>query len=72
MKTHAKMKNLSVQDRLLQAMERSLQVKFLSSFQANILGAKTEKLLEYWHLLENPKYQHAWNTSSSNEFRMLA
>ncbi len=47
-------------------------LQLLCYWEKSILDKKTGDLLEYRHLLKNPKYKDEWSQSFSKEIRQLA
>jgi hypothetical protein len=55
-----------------QASAWKYPLQFLCDWASTILDDKTGDLLEYRHLLKNPKYKDLWSQSFSKEIRQLA
>jgi hypothetical protein len=55
-----------------QASAWKYPLQFLCNWASSILEDKTGDLLEYRHLLKNPKYKDMWSQSFSKEIRQLA
>jgi len=55
-----------------QAASRKNPLQFLCDFAMAVLGEETGDLLEYRHLLKNPKYRDIWSKSFGTEIRQLA
>ena len=45
--------------------------KLLCEFVGAVLDKETGELMEYWHLMSNPKYCDVWSRSSGNEIGRL-
>jgi hypothetical protein len=54
------------------ASARKYPLQFLCNWANTILDNKTRDLLEYRHLLKNPKYKDVWSQSFSKEIHQLA
>ena len=55
-----------------QAAGRQYPLDFLTSFAGAVLDSDTGDLLEYRHLIKNPKYKEPWHYSMGNEIGRLA
>jgi hypothetical protein len=55
-----------------QASAQKYPLQFLCNWASSILDDETGNLLEYRHLLKNPKYKDLWSQSFSKEIRQLA
>ena len=55
-----------------QAAARKYPLQFLCDFASAVLDEETGDLLEYRHLLKNPKYRDIWSKSFGREIRRLA
>ena len=55
-----------------QAAARKYPLQFLCDFASSVLDDETGELLEYRHLIKNPKYRVVWNKSFGTEIRRLA
>jgi hypothetical protein len=55
-----------------QVTSRKYPLKFPCDFASAVFDDKTGDLLEYHHLLKNPKYRDIWRKSFSTEIRQLA
>jgi hypothetical protein len=55
-----------------QAASRKYPLQFLCDFASAVLDEETGDLLEYRHLLKNPKYRDIWSKSFGTEIRRLA
>ena len=55
-----------------QAASRQYLLEFLTEYANAVLDLSTGELLEYRHLIQNPKYAREWKLSSGNEIRRLA
>ena len=51
---------------------RKFPKKFLSKMAAAVLDDDTGELMEYQHLMKNPKYKKIWGNSFGNEVGRLA
>ena len=51
---------------------RKLPKQFFSEIAAAVLDGDTGELLEYRHLMKNPKYKKIWGNSFGNEVGRLA
>ena len=52
-----------------QAASRKYPLQFLCDFALAVLDEETGELLEYRHLLKNPKYRDIWSKSFGTEIR---
>ena len=55
-----------------QAAARKYPLQFLCDFASSVLNDETGELLEYRHLIKNPKYRAVWSKSFGTEIRRLA
>ena len=55
-----------------QTASRQYPLKFLTDFAGAVLDEETGELLEYRHLIKNPKYAKDWKYSFGNEIGRLA
>jgi len=55
-----------------QAASHKYPLQFLCDFASAVLDEETGDLLEYRHLLKNPKYRDIWSKSFGTEIRQLA
>ena len=55
-----------------QATSRKYPLRFLCDSASAVLDEETGDLLEYRHLLKNPKYRDIWSKSFGTEIRQLA
>ena len=46
--------------------------RFLKEVLAAVLNEEKDKLMEYCHLISNPKYRELWKNSYGNELGRLA
>jgi hypothetical protein len=55
-----------------QGSAQKFPLQFLCDWASSILDNKMGNLLEYRHLLKNPKYKYVWSQSFSKEICQLA
>ena len=54
-----------------QAAARRYPLQFITDFAGAVLDGETGKLLEYRHLIKQPKYKEEWGYSFGNEIGRL-
>ena len=55
-----------------QAASRKFPLEFLCEYANAVLDGETGELMQYRHLINNPKYREDWFTSAGNEIGRLA